>query len=97
MQNLVQADIFFFITSIVVVILGTATIIASVYIMRILHSVRYIVNKIKEESDHVSDDIAELRGRVKEGGVKFSSIIRTLGAFFLGKAASRKRRKSDDQ
>lgn len=96
MQTLIHADIFFFITSIAVVVLALIVLIAVLYVVRILHSVRYIVDKIKKESDHVTEDIAELRGKIKEGGAKFSTVARTLAMFFLGKAGARRRRKSDN-
>lgn len=95
MQSLIQANIFFFITSVVVIIFATVLIVAAIYVVRILHSVRYIVDKIKKESDYVSEDIAELRGRIKDGGVTLSGIARTLASFFFSKATSRRKRKPD--
>lgn len=95
MDKLIQADVFFFITGTVVIFIGIIVLIVSFYVIRILHSVRYIAKKIQSESDHVSEDIAELRGKIKEGGLKFSTIAKTLAAFFMGKAATRTRRKSE--
>lgn len=96
MENLIHADIFFFVTTILAIVITTVILVASYYVIRILRSVRHVAEKIKDESEHMSDDIAELRGRIKEGRVQFSAIGRTLGSFFLSKATVRKRRKSDN-
>jgi hypothetical protein len=97
MNNLIHADIFFFITSVIVILFAIIGLVAAFYIVRILHSVRYIADKIKEESDNVSEDIAELREKIKDGGAKFGGIARTIAMFFLGKATSRRRRKSSSE
>lgn len=97
MNSLLQADIFFFITTVIVLIFAVIGLIAAYYIVHILRSVRYIADKVKIESDHVTDDIHELRGRLKEGGAKFSTIIRTLASFFFAKATSKRKRKTDQE
>jgi di/tricarboxylate transporter len=96
MSDLAQADIFFFITSVVVIVFGVIIMVGSFYVLRILHSIRYIAKKIQQESDHVSEDIAELRGRIKEEGFRFGTIARTLVSFFVKKATSRRNKKTDN-
>ncbi|MES3006000.1 MAG: hypothetical protein V4664_03585 [Patescibacteria group bacterium] len=97
METLIHADIFFLITSIVVVFFAIVVLVALYYVIHILRSVRYVVDKIRSESDHVSEDIAQLRGQIKERGLKFGTIFRTLAAFSIGKVGTRRRRMSDKQ
>ncbi len=92
MNTLIHADIFFFITTIIALIAAIFGVIVAYYIILILRYVLYIVEKVRDESDNVSDDIAELRGRIKESEIKFSAIIRTIASFFFGKVAGGRRR-----
>jgi hypothetical protein len=67
MDGLLKSDIFFFITSVVVVLLGIGVGVAVVYVIRILRDIKAVSKTIKEETDEVAQDISILRSRVKEG------------------------------
>ena len=82
MTTLIQADIFFFITAISVVLLTLGLIIVSVFIIRILKNVDHISEKVKEESDHIADDINILRKEVKEEGFKVGYVFRLFKKLF---------------
>lgn len=78
MNTLVHADIFFFATTIVLIVVGIGLVIAIIYLIKILKDVSYISKKIKSETDAVVGDIALLREHVKNDGVRF----KFLRAFF---------------
>lgn len=84
MDTLIQANIFFFITSVVTVVLAIGVAILLFYIIRITRNVDYISKKLKDESDNVTADIALLRARIKEEGVKVAPIIGLFSRFFGG-------------
>lgn len=67
MDTLLKADIFFFITSIVVILAGVGLVIVLFYIIRILQNVKDISETIKEESAAVAADISHLRSEIKAG------------------------------
>ena len=80
MQTLIHADIFFFITSIFVVILIIAFVIALFFIIPILKDMRAISRMAKDESEKIVKDIEDVRHTVRSEGVKAKSIF----DFFLG-------------
>lgn len=89
MDTLIQADIFFFITSIAVILVAILVIVLLAYGVKIARTVSSIATTIKEESENVIEDIAELRGRVKEEGVKVSAFWRFVTGFILNRFADK--------
>ncbi len=85
MNTLIQADIFFFITSIAVIVLTLLLIVLLVYGVKIARTISSIAHTIKEESENVIEDIADLRGKVKEEGVKVSAFWRFVTGFILNR------------
>ena len=74
-----HADIFFFITS-VAVVLSTLLLWVILYqVLRILKSIRRIVDRIDEGSEIIAEDIENFRTYVAEG-----SLVSQLIHFFLG-------------
>ena len=92
MNTIIHADIFFFITSIAVAIFSVAAIIILYYVIRLMQHIEYIAQKIRLESDNVSEDIAAIRERLKEGESKVFSMMGKMFTFFIGKAMNKKRK-----
>jgi len=84
MDTLVQADIFFFITSIAIVLVTIATLIALFFLIRILRDLSRVSSRVREQSDRVLSDAIDIKELV--GSV--------LGALFRRKRSrgSRKRK-----
>ena len=61
MNTLVKVDIFFFITSVAVVLLTLLLAILIIYIIKISKDVKYISGKAKNEADMISQDLSQLR------------------------------------
>lgn len=78
METLIHADIFFFISSVALVLVAVGVIIALVYVIKILRNVSAVSDKVKEESGEILDDLKSLRGTIKKEGFKLSYI----GNFF---------------
>lgn len=89
MDTLIQADIFFFITSIAVIVLTLLLIVLLAYGVKIARTIASIANTVKEESENVIEDIADLRGRVKEEGVKVSAFWKFVTGFILNRFADK--------
>lgn len=79
MNEIMHADIFFFITSIAVVIATLLVCIMLYQVIRILRSIRRIVDRIDEGSEIIAEDIENFRSYVAEG-----SLVSQLIHFFLG-------------
>lgn len=102
-NTLIHADIFFFITSIVVVLIGLISIVVGYYAAKTARSVSRVMDRIEAQSEKVAEDIDDLRERIKEEGAKVSGIGKWVTSFILGKTlykkakASRKASKNDDE
>jgi hypothetical protein len=68
-QTLIHADTFFFISSVGFTVLTILLAIGLVYIIRVLHRVRSITEKIEEGIDTVSEDTKELVSDLRESVV----------------------------
>ncbi len=82
MDSFIHADVFFFVTSIAVIMVTAFSVAALIYLVRILRDFNKISSKVKDETELIADDINELRRKTKEGGfrvVNFLSFLRKAG------------------
>ncbi len=82
MSEILQANVFFFITSVAVVVFTILVCVILYHVIKILGSIRAIVAKIEEGSDLIAEDMSMLRTFVIEG-----SLVSQIMSFFLGKKA----------
>lgn len=68
MNSFLKADIFFFVTTIAVVVFTAVLIVAAVYAIRILRNMEDISEKVKKEGGEIMDDVKELTGKIKNEG-----------------------------
>lgn len=103
MEDVLKADIFFFITAVAVVILSVLGVIIGVYLVRILREVEYIARVAHREVDQVAEDIEDISEDIKDdvstvhqgisygiGGI-ISLLLETIGG--ARKRRSRKKTK----
>jgi hypothetical protein len=82
MTEFAKMDVFFFVTTIAVVLLALLLAILIIYIIKISRDVKYISQKAKSEADLISQDLSELRENVRDKGAKlkyFASFFNNLG------------------
>ncbi|MFA6072235.1 MAG: hypothetical protein WC810_27045 [Janthinobacterium sp.] len=92
MDTLIKADVFFFITSIAVVIGAILLIIILIYGIFIFKDLLAISNKVKHEAELIAMDIDEAREHIKQKASDFSSIMGFLkGIFGMGKTKRKKK------
>jgi hypothetical protein len=80
MDDLIHADIFFFVTTIAVVVVGIGLSVALYYAVGILRDVRAVVQKVRKASNELEQDFEDLRVGVKNESVR----VRTLFELVLG-------------
>ena len=78
MNDFAKMDVFFVVTTVVVVMLGIVVSLVLFRIWRILGNVEEISNMISEEGSLVRKDIAEMRASVKREGLR----LQFVGRFF---------------
>jgi len=91
MDEVLHANIFFFITSVATVIFCILTSIILYQVIKITLVVRSILERIEAGSEKIAQDVAHVRSLVSNGGV-MSKVI----SFAMGVVGKTRRRHSDD-
>ena len=92
MTEVLQANIFFLITAMAVVVFTIFLCVAMYFVIKILSSVRNITERIDESSEVIADDIQQLRTYIVEG----SLISQIIGLFIKSKRSRRKQTEDVD-
>lgn len=86
MQEFLKADIFFFVTTLAVVLVTILVLVILFLIVKILKNVKDISDTAKHEAENISEDIATARMKVKAEGVKLKHFTDIFGGFMARKA-----------
>ena len=99
MEDIVKADIFFLVTTIVVILVGIVTVVGGYYVITIAKDLQLLVRKAREEGEEIIEDIKGLReqARLQENPVR--SLVRFLFSLssakkVKGKLRSRRKAKT---
>ena len=82
MEDLIHADVFFFVTTIFIVVFTAFILVASVYVIGILKDLREISRKAKTEGEEILVDVKNLRENVKREGANLKQISRFFSSLF---------------
>ena len=98
MTEFLKQDIFFFVSTIAVVVLAIALAIVLYYLIRILRNVDTIVDVAKGETNNIVHDIAEARHDIKAKVGLATAGLSHVASFFVGKSkrSPRKISKKDE-
>ncbi len=80
MEEVLHANIFFFVTGIAVIIVSALLVVALFHAIKVLKSIRRVVARIEEETESLKGDIQELRAYFAGDG-----LLRKIGAKLWGK------------
>jgi hypothetical protein len=83
MNSLIHADIFFFVTTIAVVLITSLFLVVIMYVVRILNDFHYISKVVRKETDLLAEDIDEIREEVKSKGI-FGGLAAVISGLFNG-------------
>jgi len=93
MNEILHANIFFIIASIATVMFCILTCIILFHVIKIVRSIRSIIEKIEAGSDVIARDVAHVRELVASGG--FVAKAMKFAMRFSGSSARRKTKKRD--
>lgn len=94
MSEILQANIFFLITSIAVITFTLLVCVILYHVIKIIRSIRKIVDRIEEGSEVIAEDVSQLRAYVVQG-----SFVSQIMSFVLGTNArknARSKKKDED-
>ena len=80
MGDFLKMDIFFGVTTIVMLFAGLLLLVALYYAILILRSMSRVAKNIADESDNVRGDVAVLRSKIRDEGMRVQHLV----DFFLG-------------
>ncbi|HVO28743.1 MAG TPA: hypothetical protein VMT81_02050 [Candidatus Paceibacterota bacterium] len=75
MDTLIHADIFFFVTTIAVIVVALLVAIVLIYLIKVLNRIKDIAEQVREETILFREDIHGLRDSVRREGFKFRSLL----------------------
>ncbi len=96
MDELLKANIFFFITSLAVLFVTGGVLILFYYLIPIVRDIRDIVRKIRNAGEAVEKDFETLRVNLKEEGSKGKAILDAGLAFVARKMGVRRKKKEGE-
>lgn len=72
MESILKSDIFFFVTTTVVVLLGIFAVIAIWYVIKVVRTVKKISETVKKTVDLAGKDASEVSHHLKEEAMNFA-------------------------
>lgn len=93
MEAVAKSEIFFFITTVCIILVTLVILVSGVYLVKIVADVKSITKRLKEETAEVMDDLKSARESLKEKGRSFASV---LAAIFALRGGKKKRHKTED-
>jgi uncharacterized protein YoxC len=94
MDTLIHADVFFFVTTIAVVVITIALTVLIVYLVKVFRNIRKITDMVSEETILLRRDIGDLRNEIRERGARAVGMFDWVDRFFGGNKKSRSKKKS---
>jgi len=79
MSSVLKSDIFFFITSVAVVVVSIGLAIALFYAIRILRDMKELSHKAKEEGGKLIDDMRIFRESARGGSFRLANLLAMFG------------------
>ncbi len=92
MDTLIHADIFFFVTTIAVVVVAVVLTVVLIYLAKILSDIKKITAQVHEETILFREDLHDLRIEVRRDGFKLRHVMEFLERLRRRKATPRSRK-----
>lgn len=97
MNEILQADIFFFIASVATVVFLILISVILYHIIKIVKSIRIIINKVEAGSEVLANDVSNLRSQIINGGgfvTRFITFFINNSGVFGGQGYERRKKSS---
>lgn len=89
MDSFLKADIFFFVTTIAVIVVAGFIAAALMYLVATLRDIRHVARIVKEEAGNITEDVKALRDKVKSEGMRLTHLL-DFGGSIMGRTAKKK-------
>jgi hypothetical protein len=95
MEDLMKADIFFFITTVAVVVFSLLGAVMLFYGIKIARDIQKIAEIARRESEEIIKDIDDVRGAFKQKVVSLIGILSSIGLFRKKKRSKSKKEEEE--
>lgn len=95
MNEILHANIFFIIASVATVIFCILTCIILYQVIKIMRSLRSIIERIESASEVVAEDVSQVRALIANNGI-ISRMLQFMGASPFKRKATRKKKTIED-
>jgi hypothetical protein len=89
MDTLIHADIFFFVTTIAVIVVGAALTVALISLVKVLSDVKKITEEVRDETALFREDLRNLRDDARREGFKLKHIVDFMTGWIRRRKPSR--------
>lgn len=97
MESIIQADIFFFVTTVVVLVIGILLAVLLVFAIKLIRDIYIILELVREEAVDVMDDIDDFRRDVKHKAERLSGLLGVVTtARFIRRVLKPKKEEADE-
>ena len=96
MDDLIKADIFFFISSIGAVIVTIILSIAGYYVILIVRDAKYISGKLRNATDELEEKLEAVKEQISENGRRAKYVVDFFLGRFMGKRKTKSKSRKDD-
>lgn len=89
MESFLKADVFFFVTTLAVIVVAGFAAAGLAYLVATLRDLRQVARIIKQETGHITEDVHALRDKVKREGMRLTHLL-DFGGSIASRAAKRR-------
>jgi hypothetical protein len=85
MSNLIHADVFFFVSTILLSLLVIVFIIVLVYLIRVLREARSVARLVREEAERLAGDLEAMREKIRTESFSLGNVFSLVVGFLKSK------------
>ena len=95
MEDVIQADIFFFVTTVMVVLVGITMVVALIYLIKFIRDLRELAATVSEEAEELIYELEEFKESLKDKAETYGKFLGvfTTTKFLKAIFSTKKRRK----
>ena len=94
MNNIIQADIFFFTSTVLLSLVAIVFIVVLIYLIKVLREARAVAALVHKEAERLAGDLEAVREKIREESFSVGNVF-SLVTGFMGKKKSRGSRRKD--
>lgn len=96
MEQVIHADIFFFVTTVVIAVLGIMGLVASIFLIIAAKNIKDLSKTLKDGGEKLVADVTEESGALRKNVRKYGKDAMKIGSYLLGSYLKKRRSTKKD-